>query len=102
MQLRIIYLDVWVAARLRLDLASLVCTRLRVLIANLLLLLFLRPRWCGNLIEATFRHSIGPGTVRDIAPRLWMGFGKQACGERVVYYLREKETFITVLSEGRG
>ena len=26
-------------------------------------------RWCVGFIEATFRHSLGPGAVREIAPR---------------------------------
>jgi len=25
--------------------------------------------WCVGFIEATFRHSLGPGAVRGIAPR---------------------------------
>jgi len=24
--------------------------------------------WCGGFIEATFRHSLGPGVVRGICP----------------------------------
>jgi len=24
--------------------------------------------WCGGCIEATFRHSLGPGAVRGISP----------------------------------